>query len=250
MALVAFDRLRMLWGALDWQTGASPYSPAQTSHGGASAIAGVGVGARRASLIWARSVTGSFVEDVMVSHFDFLNITGGDPDDSWTTADYAAINNDIATWWSSMQGEISSRITLREVRWYRIGSGITPPNPPEDVFPVGTLGTATGDMLPPQVACAVTFKTAVRTSWGRTYLPGFVESSNGPDGRLDSTDALAVANKLGNLVTDAASHDFRLVVYSAKLQALLNVESIQVDNTWDIIRSRRYATPTYRAVNP
>jgi hypothetical protein len=250
MALVAFDRLRMLWGALDWQHGDSPYSAAATSHGGDSAVSGVGVGARRAQLVWARTVTGSYLEDVMVTHFDFLNITGGNPDDTWTTGDYNTLQNDIATWWSGMQSTMSTRVTLREVRWYRIGEGITPPNPPTTTYTVGTAGSGTGDMLPPQLACAVTFKTAVRHSWGRTYLPGFVESSNDVDGRIDNTTALHVATIMQNLVTDAAGHDFRLVVYSKALHALLNVETIQVDNTWDIIRSRRYATPTYRAVKP
>lgn len=250
MPVTAFERLRLFWGAIDYQTGDSPYSAAASAHGGDSAVAGVGVGARRASLIWARSVTGTFLEDVMVSHFDFLNITSGNPDDTWTPSDYTTLHNDIMTWWSAMQSAISTRVTLREVRYYRIGHGVTPPNPPQTTILVGTAGSGTGNMLPPQVACAVTLKTALRHSWGRTYLPGFVASANEVDGRIDNTTANAIAQRTADLVSDAAGHDFRLVVYSARLPALLNVESIQVDNTWDIIRSRRYSTPTFRALKP
>lgn len=251
MALTAYSRLRMLWGALDWQAGGgSPYSSAQTVSGGPSAVAGSGIGVRRASLIFARTTTGTFAEDVMVCHFDWLNLTGGSPDDTWTSGDYTNIEGDVTAFWTAMLPQISNRVTLREIRWYRVGSGVTPPNPPEHITTVGVAGTSTNDELPPQVAMSVTFKTAVRKSWGRTYLPGFTEGSNAGDGRILHAESTAVADKVSALVVAGAGHDFHLVVVSKHLSAALNVETIQVDDVWDVIRRRRYANPIYREVRP
>jgi len=55
-------------------------------------------------------------------------------------------------------------------------------------------GTATGDLLPPQVALCITLRTALagRSFRGRCYLPGFAESVNGAAGAANGS-AVSVA---------------------------------------------------------
>jgi hypothetical protein len=183
-------------------------------------------------------------------HFDFLNFTGGTPDDTWNAGDYAQMDSNIGNWWTSMQNLVTTRYKLQAIRWYRVGTGVVPPNPPEHINIIDTAGTATGVELPPQVACSISLHTAARKNWGRTYLPGLVASSVDTGGVFDSTTVHSIAQHTNDLVAAAASNDFGLVVLSGVAGSALTVERIDVDNVVDIIRRRRWRNPTYRATFP
>lgn len=69
-------------------------------------------------------------------------------------------------------------------------------------------------------------------------------------GRFSNSYVDSVAGATNTLVTSAASSDFYLVVYSKTKNALLNVESVEVDNVPDVVRRRRWKTATYKKILP
>lgn len=252
VAVLAFSRFRLNWGGLDWQYGTdNPYSDAQTAAGGASAAAGAGnIGIRRATLHFDRASYAP-ADDDMTCHFDFLNYTSGAPDDTWTTADYTTLETTLTAFWAQLKGQNDPKTKLREIRWHRVGPGVVPPNPAERVYaiptPVGGSGVVGGSMA--QQACSVTFHTAVRRSWGRTYLP-FNGVSVNAQGRYDTTMVDYVVGEVQNVITAAAAADFHLVVTSPRLSAALHVEKIHVDDVPDVVRRRRLKHVGYRKYAP
>jgi hypothetical protein len=157
----------------------------------------------------------------------------------------------LMAWWSILGSYSDVSTKLTEIRWHRVGAGITPPNPAERsyILPTPSAGAGTAIKNPPQTACSITFRTAVRRSWGRTYLP-FDGGGLNTQHRLSSTQVDQVASSTNTLITNAASSDFHLVVTSIKLSASLNVEKIEVDDVTDIIRRRRWKHTTYRKILP
>ena len=250
MALTAYTRFRFLWGAVDIETDDSIYTAAQKASLGESAAPGTGIGARRAQLVFTRTPPGTFAEDVAVMHFDFLNLTSGDPDDTWTTSDYTTLETALTAWWTSIKSLVHTSCNFSQIRWYRFGSGVVPPNPPQRLTTGPGAGTGATAMLPPQVSTSIAFHTGPRKNWGRTYLPAPCQSSLATGGVLATSSVDTLAAAANTLVTTAASNDFYLVVYSKSLDSLLTVESIAVDNVFDIIRRRRWEHPTYRKQLP
>lgn len=252
MSVPVYSRVRFFWGAADIEVLTGGYTPAQQKSLGPTAVAGSGVGVRRAALIFNRTPPGSFTDDVAVTHMDFLNFTGGNPDDTWTTGDYDTLENLIISfWWSNMKPLVSTAYSLHEIRWYRIGTGVTPPNPPQRTTTVNQAGTASSQPLPPQVAATVSLHVAPRRSWGRAYVPGLTSSAIAASGgTLAHSYVDALLNAWATLQTDAASADFAMVVHSKHLGSALQVEGLAVDDVADIIRRRRWKTPTYRKTAP
>jgi hypothetical protein len=250
--LTAYQRYRLLWGALDWQFGSeSPYTNAQTGTNlGTSAAAGVGVGVRRCVLHVDRTGQTAGADDAEF-HFDFLNLTGGTPDDTWTSSDYTTLEGYLDTFWAAIKGYVHPADKLAGYHWYRHGPGIHPPNPAERVTSRSVAGTSGSDAMVPQVASTITFRTAVRRSWGRTYLPALTDNAkNSGDGHLATAFCDNVCNAAAALLASAVGHDFPMVVTSVHLNAVLNVESLEVDNLADIQRRRRWRAPSYRKVLP
>lgn len=251
MALTAFSRLRMLWGALDWQAGSdNPYSSAETVSGGSSAAAGAGIGVRRVVFTIDRA-TSHPGADAAEFHFDFLNMTGSAPDDTWITSDYTTLEGYLDTWFTAIKVFMPTGYKLTQYSWYRHGPGVGKPNPAERVLLKGTpvAGSASGHGLPPQAACTLTFRTAVRRSWGRTYLP-LVCATPGSSGVLAAADVNSIASATNTLITSAAGADFFVVVVSDRLSAALNIEHLEVDDNIDIIRRRRWKQSTYKKLYP
>jgi hypothetical protein len=247
--LTAYSRFRFLWGAVDWEGGSeSPYTTAQTGTTlGTSAAPGVGVGVRRCVLTFDRTAEIAGADDAEC-HFDFLNITGGDPDDTWTPTDYTTLEGYLDTWYGSVKSRLTQYQTLSGYRWYRHGPGINPPNPAERVTTRSVAGTSTADALPPQCAVSHTFRTGVRKSWGRTYVPGLTEGYSSAAGTILATDVDAFANALATLYASSNSHDFPMVVVSFHLSAVLAIEAVEVDSLIDTIRRRRWKHAAYRKI--
>jgi len=242
----------MLWGALDWQHGSdNPYTTAQTVSGGPSALpTGGGIGVRRAVITIDRSLL-TPADDAATMHFDFLNITGGAPDDTWTTADYSTLETILTTYLGNAALTMCSTWRFTQISWYRHGPGVVAPNPAQRVFTLssplpGNLGTAAQVA---QVSSSITFRTAVRKSWGRTYLP-FHQGLTGNQQRPSSTVVDNLATPVNTMIVAAAAADFRLVVVSNTLSAALNVEKIEVDDVLDIVRRRRLKHTSYRKILP
>jgi len=242
----------MLWGAFDWQFDSeNPYTSAQTLHGGTSAAPAPGnIGVRRASILFDRGLY-TPADDAMLIHFDFLNLTAGAPDDTWTTTDYTNIEAALLAMCSALTNIWCTKTKVTQIAWYRHGPGITPPNPAERVLVLTTpiVGTASTTSWIPQEACSVTFRTAVRTSWGRTYLP-FQSGTTSDGGRISSGTADLIANAVNAMVVAAAAADMHLVVTSNAKNAALVVEHIEVDDVLDVIRSRRWKHTNYRKILP
>lgn len=251
VAIVAYDRLRMLWGALDWQHGTDhPYTSAETHSGGDSAVVDGGIGVRRAEMVFLRTAHHAG-GDAAVCHFDWLNVTSGAPDDTWITSDFTTLEDAMKNLWLVIHGLASTGIVLTEINWYRIGTGVTTPNPAERAFTLGVpiAGTASNPLVPPQVASSLTLRNAVRKSWGRTYLPLDALTMSATN-TMQSADVDTVVGAANDMVTTAAGGEYILGTYSARLNAFLAAEHVEMDDVTDVIRRRRWKQATYKKVLP
>jgi hypothetical protein len=246
---MGYFHLHAWWGGVDIDAGSGAYDSSARVHLGTNAVA-PGIGVRRYSLVFVPTPPGSFTDDVRLMHFDFLNLTGGAPDDTWTDTDYANVFNGMEGWFAAIKSYVSDQYTLREMRVYRIGPGITPPNPPAKVYPVGIAGTSSSTELSPQSALSLTLKTAERKRWGRTYLPGLTSALLTTHGVASSSAVDAIGGALDTSFSALISDDFHPVVYSPTTQAANMVEQVQVDNLIDVIRSRRWRNATHKYISP
>jgi hypothetical protein len=111
------------------------------------------------------------------------------------------------------------------------------------------------------VALSVTEKTSDPKSWGRFYLPAMASSAENANGRVDATLQGAVADGVDAFYEACIAASVHPVVYSTAKPAretaggselpargarALPVKEIQVDDLWDVIRSRRYNEPLLR----
>lgn len=247
---MAYFHLRMFWGAFDTTYITPEYTGSSIVSGGPNATAGSGVGVRRAVLTYTRTPPGSFSDDNADIHYDFLNLTGGTPDDTWTTGDYTTMETHITDWWTATKNLYTSRVALHQIRWYRVGNGIVPPNPAERVTTVDVAGTNSADELPPQTACAVTFRTARRKQWGRTYMPGLTTGWLGTGGVIAASVVDTVCTRANDLFAASIADDFHPVVLSGVAGSAFTIEQVQVDDIADVIRRRRWKTPTHRKILP
>jgi hypothetical protein len=246
MAIVS-SHFRLLWGLVDLSVanGQTPtyVNPTDYAILGPSAAAGAGIGARRATLVLDRTLAVP-ADDAMNMHFDFVNYTAGAPDDTWIASDYTSLEARIVTWWTALVARTPTFVRLSRIAWHRVGPGIPHPNPAERILDLASpiVGTATAN-VPPQSACALTFRTAVRHSWGRTYYP-LASATTGA--RLPTATADDLANTTRTLLAGAKSDDFLPVVISRRLNSALGIETVETDDVVDIIRRRRWKHTTYR----
>jgi hypothetical protein len=194
---------------------------------------------RRAELVFDRTSPGA--EDVATCSFSLLNYTSGAVDTTWTTGDYDDCSAAIVAMWNAIKSKHYG-CSLREIRYYREGPGIAAgaAGPAEHVHAVGVAATGVG-MLPPQVACSITLRTALRPHWGRFYLPNIGTNQVSPTGGRSTLGLITEwANAVRAMDATLRSHDFRLVVFSRAGGGFLGVSAIEVDDVLDVIRRRRY----------
>lgn len=243
----AYFRLSGWWGEVEaYKTDEQIYTSTQRHPMGENAEP-PGIGVRRAMLVFSRDPTVFGDEDVAVTHFDFLNLTNGQPDDTWTDADFVNLETDLGNWFNLIHGGMHPFITWREIRWYRIGPGVEKPNPPVRVTPQNIPGSATLGVNAPQIAMTITDRTGVRLEWGRKYIP---ISANGwlttTAGRFTSSAVDTMVTATDALYTAAAGQDFLPVVYGPTRQKAYSIESVQVDDVVDVVRRRRWESPGYK----
>jgi hypothetical protein len=197
---------------------------------------------------------GTTAEDVAVTTHNFTNFTGGAVDPSWDSGDFGTVETAMSLFWDAIKPYMKSTTVLHQYRWYAKTKATEAPateNPPVRVTSVSKTMTGTGAALPPQVALSVTEKTAARKNWGRFYIPSLtVDILEAASGRLTSGTADLVANAAKTMYETCATAELVPVVWSQKHKHAWTVERIQVDNIFDVIRRRRWETPTYRKSHP
>jgi hypothetical protein len=187
-------------------------------------------------------------EDPAQMHFDFLNITAGLPDDTWTSADYAQLEGYLDVFWATAKAQVCTKVSLSKITWYRHGPGIVAPNPAQRTVTRAVAGTASTNATAPQIASSLTFRTGIRRSWGRTYLPGLASTVLDANGRLAVASVTALAGATDALYKSANGADFPMVVCSNAHQAIYALEATEVDDVVDVIRRRRFKHPITRTI--
>lgn len=247
---MAYYHGRVFWGAFDVTYSTPEYSGAALVSGGPSAVLGSGVGVRRAVIEMSQTAPGTVVDDKRMIHWDFMNLTGGAPDDTWTTTDYTDAETPLIAWLGAIAPYVTQEATFTAIKWYREGTGVVPPNPAERVTPISVPGTGASLTMPPQTAVSITLKTARRKQWGRTYLPGVTSVGLGGRGAITTSVVDALGAATNTMVLAANSHDLHPGVLSKVAGSWFALEQIQIDDVWDVIRSRRWKNTTHRYLSP
>lgn len=247
---ITYLHVRGLWGGID-VTEAFAQTPSYAiatdyANLGDSAAPGSGIGVRRVTCVLDRK-TAVPADDDMNMHFDFLNITSGNPDDSWIPADFATLEGFLDTFFGAVASQMPSWARVVRYSWHRVGTGVTQPNPAVRILDKTTaiVGSA-APKLPPQCACSITFRTGLRKHWGRTYLP--IAASTDSGGRVPSSVYSTIATAAQSLFVSARGADFLPVVVANSLQSTLGVEYVETDDVVDIIRRRRWKHTVARSV--
>lgn len=209
----------------------------------------------------SRTTPAGTTEDLAQFKFDFINITAGDIDSTWTSPDHTLVHNALNTMGTALKAVTAGTHSYDRVKAYRMRF-----NPVADVLrpfadtgpPVWNqanpqLGTGTG-VLPYQVAATVTLRTGWPRHWGRIYLPGPHATSIDSVGRFTSTYRTAVNAAVDTMLDTCAAGDMFCVVPVGQLNkdpfhALLGVETNVTDDVPDVQRRRRPRTVAARTIS-
>lgn len=179
----------------------------------------------------------------------YLNTTGGDLDVTWVTADYAAVESAIQTYWTALSPWMTGDVKLVEHRWYPFGPGVLPPNPPSRIqaAAAGLVGTGTG-LEPHQIGETCTFRTPLRRHWGRIYLP-LMKCVGDNGGQIGSSLVDAVANGMRTAVGSMnTAQGIVPCVYDRSRHSALGITAYEADSIPDVIRRRRPRTANYKKI--
>lgn len=221
---------------------------------------------RKLQVRFQRTPPGGVIEDIDVITMHFLKAPGGIPTNSWADSDYTTLETALGSWWTSIKVYFLNTTQLGQYRWYASGPewDVTPApyNPARRVTEVNVQGAASsGVALPPQVSISVTQKTATRPTWGRFYLPAPSTSTMIADGLVSTAACDGITAATVTLFNAARAASLYPVVFTRargeytrkdgtvlppKAASAHTVEAVQVDDIFDIIRSRRWATVLYR----
>jgi hypothetical protein len=188
-------------------------------------------------------------EDVCVCTMHVRKVINNFPDfapmDAQARADFT---QDWRDTWTSLDGHVSGAVVLRELRYYEVqdARGMDMGDPLE-VHQLNLPGAVGSSLLPPQVAASITFKTQHRKRWGRIYIPGLTITSLDGFGRIKAetrTDLCAGGRNL----CDRGGTGAALCVFSRLHWDFEDVTQVQVDDVFDVIRSRRFDKPIARTV--
>lgn len=220
---------------------------------------------RKATVKWSRVPSAGIPQDAAMCTFHFLNLTDGDPDDTWTADDFGVAEGLLGTFWQDFNTWYRDDVVLSEIVWTKDGPAFTPfgalPHPTVRAISLDLPGTFTGTAptLTPQTAITVTEVTSakytvsdvegvgdqVRNRWGRFYLPPPAASAMAA-GRIADATCEDIADAAQTLYDSAADSDLPIVMYSPTTGSSWSVDAIHVDDIFDVIRSRRFETPISR----
>jgi hypothetical protein len=200
-------------------------------------------------------------DDVRVLTLDFIKLASGVPTSVWDAADLDGLRTRFATFWTSVKTLYPNVVILDRMKIYKIGPDIFPPQVPVQDVDYNVTGTGLAGSLPPQVAISVTEKAGSKRYWGRFYLPPPNQTQVNTYGRLltaaattiaDATDVMYEGSKAANTpaVVYRRALPIRLqkngVSLPARDAAAWTVDDIQIDDIFDVIRSRRWKYPALR----
>lgn len=222
---------------------------------------------RRFVTVAQNSDTQDRADDAMFS-FDIVNLTGGVPDSSWTQGDYDIIGGQLVTFLQAVAPYMNTNYTFTEVAAYRRAFAPYPPagvsladtkhfvdsGPPEHIYPLGLSGTG-GGQCASQSCSTLTEITAVRSHWGRLYLPPVGHLAVDPNGRLEAINLQRLVAGLETFFETIMGSQFFPVVPTTQIDKVANhtlqtVSAVAIDNTLDVIRRRRFKAPTTRVELP
>lgn len=223
---------------------------------------------RRLTVEWQRSTPVGTSEDHAFITLDFVNITGGQIDTSWVTADYTAVETALLTWLNVIKTAQTGEHVATAAKWYQMQFAnpmtsqrrFVPTGPPKRIYPLNVAGTVAAPPMPYQVALSVTERTAIPKHWGRFYLPGMSHGSLATSSRWGSATVDAIANATSTFYDTCQTAEIFPVVVSTQSEAatggtqlqgtLLGVQHVQVDDIPDVVRRRRPRNTTYRKIVP
>lgn len=222
---------------------------------------------RKLIATWTRHPGGGAIpQDVAQCTYHFLNLTDGNPDATWTGADYAAVEALFDTFWGAILGYYNAEITLSTLSWRADGPAFKPHG--ESLAPTlrtvarAVNGSGGDSAMPPQVAISVTEVTSakftvlnvegvgtqLRNRWGRFYLPP-PTITTAAYGRILPAVAEAISDAAAAFYNAALDADFVPVMYSPTTGSSWSVDELHVDDIFDVIRSRRFEGPLSRHAN-
>jgi hypothetical protein len=219
---------------------------------------------RKVHVEW--TVTGESVleEDVRVCTWHVIKAPGGVPSADWLTSDYEYVRDEFLAWWNLIKKHYGTNMSLTNIKFYDVGPAIERSGPPEREYIQNVPGTSTGFLLPPQVALSVTERAGAKKNWGRFYLPAMatVDASGGAhlqaSGRPYEPMLNDVATSTDLLYEHLGTNGVPIVIYHPHLAAnrpikdkpvsdlperpaeAVVVDTLQIDDVWDVIRRRRY----------
>ena len=218
---------------------------------------------RKAQVRWGRNSGAAAGTDDAVTTHHFVKLASGSPVDTWDAADFIAVEAALTGFFNAIKAEINNTYSFKQVRWYTVDPAVALSGPPVRVIDPAIVGTSSGVALPPQVALSVTERTDDPKAWGRFYLPGFNVGGTAvaDNGRVATGLTTYVANAADTFYEACIAASCPAVVYSSAKPAretaggtelpaqgarALTVTKIQIDDLWDVIRSRRYTEPLLR----
>lgn len=218
---------------------------------------------RKAQVRWGRNGGAAAGTDDAVTTHHFLKLAAGVPSDAWVAADFIAAETALTAFWDAIKASFNATTTLKQIRWYRVDPDVALSGPPVRVVDpaIAGGGTAGAGQSPPQVAISVTEKTSSPKNWGRFYLPAPLDTHATQFGRIGATFHTDLANAADVMYEAFVTASIPAVVYSkakparetsggtdlpAQAATAFGVTSIQVDDLYDVIRSRRWNEPLLR----
>jgi hypothetical protein len=218
---------------------------------------------RKLQVRWGRGGGAAVAADDAITTHHFLKLAGGAPSATWVAADFEAAEAAFDGFWFAISDRYDASTSLKQYRWYKAGPAVAPPQSPVRIVDRTTTGAViSGAPCPPQVAISVTEKTTFPANWGRFYLPApNTGQAVGLTGRITSATQTDVADAADVMYEAFVTASIPAVVYSAAkgsrpsagggtLPAIgaraLGVAQLQVDDLFDVIRSRRWNEPLLR----
>ena len=214
--------------------------------------------ARRMQISFASVDQTTARDDLRVCTIDLLKGANTTPSDTWLTADFTAAKAAVNAFWTSIGVHFNTLTSLKKIAFYKLGPAVVPPQPPVHSQDYAAAGGATGSTLPPQVAVSVTEMAGEKPHWGRFYLPAPGVGLCNNFGRISGSGHSAIADAADTMYEAFKTAGIPAVVYRrplpvrtrkdgvelpAREASAWTVDKLQVDDVFDVIRSRRWKFP-------
>lgn len=180
--------------------------------------------------------SGQPAEDVAVNTLHFQASDGG-----LTSGDVDIVDGAWIDFWTAINNGVSQDMHIDDRRYYNLPATTGPVGDPAFTRTTDLHGNSSGDtMLPPQVACSITLKTAIRRRWGRIYVPGMLSNFNF-NGRVAASALTEIGDAFDDFGTTMRDAGLGIVVWHRASWTPQDVTQFTIDDVWDVQRRRRFA---------